>query len=148
VIVCGLFEWKKICACFGSFIYIYMHCLCKSNYQEMRTCLYEVSGYRKCQHDNQWYFKKNTQLSTCILFCSVLCYMWKGRLNSNGHQSTSNGRFWLSFLDPVVFALKIIKLCMWLSNLSTLSILDEGDPRNASWALNLISSFITITRWP
>ena len=46
------------------------------------------------------------------------------------------------FLRFCYWFLELLKLIIWLSNLSTLSVPDEGNSRNASCALNLISTFL------
>ena len=45
------------------------------------------------------------------------------------------------FLRFCYWFLELLKLIIWLSNLSTLSVPDEGNSRNVSCALNLISTF-------
>jgi len=49
------------------------------------------------------------------------------------------GRFWLSYLDPFNLLLQNTSKIIWLSNLSILSVCDEGYSRNASCTLNVIS---------
>jgi len=50
-------------------------------------------------------------------------------------------RFWLSCLGPLVLFFPKLQI-IWLSNLSNLSVPDEGYSRNKSCALNLISAFL------
>ena len=52
-------------------------------------------------------------------------------------------RCWLSCLVPLVLLLQNLYI-IWLSNLPVLSVPDEAYSRNASCALNLISTFLLI----
>jgi hypothetical protein len=53
-------------------------------------------------------------------------------------------RFWLSCLGPSILLLPntLFNIIIWPSNLSILSLPDEGYSRNASCALNLKSTFL------
>jgi hypothetical protein len=75
-------------------------------------------------------------------------YYWKLLFLNNIiiNKTTHSGicalsRFWLSGLSPLVLLLPK-RLITWLSNLSILSVPDEGYSRNACCALNLISTFL------
>jgi predicted neutral ceramidase superfamily lipid hydrolase len=80
-----------------------------------------------------------------ILFTNVF-FSWSLCLLNMFPSMVFPKHFYFSYLGPLVYLLAIFFLIIWLSNLSILSVPDEGYSRNALCALNLISTFYYFSR--
>ena len=117
-------------------------CSVTQNYFRMHHCLSEKSVF---------YFEY-VNYSPCVyvIDCSIFFLLYVTILSSfcccwAPEFLGDFSRFWQSCLESLVLLLPKLWICC-LSNLSVFSVPDEGYPRNALCALNLISTFLFLNK--